>query len=287
MTQENNEVNNVDPVISDDTKATLDYFKAQGNEIEEPSTETKTEPEPAKPEPVKEEVKQEEAKVETKDDETSKPNRTPKVMPVWQHEVEMKKIEKQHQQELEDARKTSENIKKQEDNQAPVAIDDKIKQVADEFGVDENVLAKIVDLAKPDIPQEFKEAVNELNAIKQERLAQQEELGFEKEFSAILPIIENEFGQLDSSQLSEIKTKLKDIAFQEQFAKTPLSVIFKGFDDFRNTKVIKRTMEQSRPASNTESDIDFSSMTDEDLQKADRETQAKYFEWSDKKNQKR
>jgi hypothetical protein len=74
---------------------------------------------------------------------------------------------------------------------------------------------------------------------------------------------------------------------EEQFAKTPLSVLFKGFDEFRNTKVVKRTMESARPASNTESDIDFSNMTDADLDKADRETQAKYFAWSERKNQKR
>ena len=287
MTQINNEAESIDsPVISDDTKATMDYFKAQGNSFEEP-VEAKPEESVATPEPVKAEDKPEEPKEEVKTDEL-KPNRTPKVMPVWQHEVELKKIEKQHQQELEDARKAAqETFKKNDEPDSAISVSDKIKQVADEFGVDENVLAKIVDLAKPEIPAEFREAAKELNAIKQERLQQQEELGFDKEFNNVLPLIVQEYGELDASQLSEIKTKLKDIAFQEQFAKTPLNVIYKGFDDFRNTKVIKRTMEPTRMAPNTDSSPDFSGMTDEDLAKADRDTQAKYFAWADQKNQKR
>lgn len=295
MTQDHNEGAPEAPVVSKETQDTLDYFKAQGNEIDEPAkTEDKPEikaDEPTTPE--KPEEKPEAKKEESSDDgkESEKPNRTPKVIPAWQHEIEVKRLKQEHARELADAKNSNQEAKKPDEAvNVPTnkAIEDVIRERADELGVDPDTLKAIIDLAKPEIPQEFKEAAKELNELKKQRLEAQEEAGFEKEFSSIMTDIKSEYGEtLTDSQLSEIKGKLKDLAFQEAYAKTPLSVLFKGIDDFRNTKVIKRTMESSRPAANTAADMDFSNMTDEDLASAPRETQQKYFEWSDKKNGKR
>lgn len=294
MTQDHSE-GAESPVISKETQDTLDYFKAQGNEIDEPArSEDKPDIKADEQEaPEKPEVKPEAKKEEPADDgkESEKPNRTPKVIPAWQHEIEVKRLKQEHARELADAKNSNQEAKKPEEsqgNQESSNIDEEIRAKAEEIGADPDTLKAILDLAKSQIPSELKEAVAELNKLKSERLEQAEEAGFEKEFGSIMSEIKNEYGEtLTDSQLSEIKGKLKDLAFQEAYSKTPLKVLFKGFDEFRNTKVVKRTMESSRPAANTAADMDFSNMTEEDLASSPREVQQKYFEWSDKKNGKR
>lgn len=246
----------------------LAELEKEGNEIEgKKQLELKKEETPIIP---KEEVK--ETPKEEKPEE--KPHRQPTMVEAWKLKVaedQKASLEK----DLTDLKAKVEDLFKQK---APITkeqkteIQDDIKAIADEAGVDADFLTKFADTilkkAKPseDIQKTLKEFQEEKELAKQENL-------FSKEFEAdVLPIVEEY--NLSGQALSQLKKSIKDFAFSETYAKVPLKEIFKLKEDTFELKAPKKSSEGKGIKHRSENvDLDnldeekFKNLTDEQIEK--------------------
>jgi hypothetical protein len=119
---------------------------------------------------------------------------------------------------------------------------------------------------------------HELDSMKAEKQAQIEAKGFEQEFGEnILPLVKAEYPEISEGQLEVIKNKLKEVAYTEQFAKTPLGVIYKGVDDFRGVETARRaSAEAGRGGNKAQAGKDFDSVSEEDISKMSAEEFDRY-----------
>lgn len=306
MSQEDQIDFDVSDVPDEETQKTIDELKAEGkfgDESEEESkdeSEDKPKEEESKTEETKEETKEEDTQTteesteETEDKteeseeesvETPKTNRTPKMVETYKLKIAEKQAAKREEELLEEIEK----LKKQPSNQESASNTDdsldEIKKLAEDKGVDEELLSKIVDLAgKRQLPESVTEAVKELEQIKKDRQVEKEDQEFEQEFQA-LDCIKAEFPEIKETELVKVKSRLKELAFSEDHSSTSLKFIFKGLDEFREASIPgKKTAETSSTGKRElqASKKDFASWTPEDIAKASREETAEYFEWTDK-----
>lgn len=218
----------------------LAELEKEGNEIEgKEQPELKKEETPIIP---KEEVKETPKEI-PKEEPAEKPHRLPTMVEAWKLKVaedQKASLEK----DLTDLKARVEEMSKQKapiTNEQKSEIQDDIRAIADEAGVDANFLTKFADTilkkAKPseDIQNTLKELQEEKELAKQENL-------YSKEFEAdVLPIVEEY--NLSGQALSQLKKSLKDLAFSETYAKVPLKEIFKLKEETFEIKAPKKSAE--------------------------------------------
>jgi len=288
MTEEKNEeIQDSPEILDEETKKILGELEAQGHFVEgfsEKKEEPKTEE--VKPEETKEEVPpaEETADTSTEEEADKKFERTPKFMPAWQHKVAESKWQKREEELLNELAKAKEASVTKGETQLP---DEELDSFAEQYGVDKNLISKIVDLTvkKIKLPEDISK---KLAAIEEERHEQFENKMFEKEFEAIMPLIKSEYGDLSGEELTSIKEKIRQYAYTEEMAKTPLSVIFKGIDDFRNKNKnteIKKTAESGRGGAQ-QSVVNYDEMTEDEVAKLNRDEFAQYAAYMEAKEKK-
>jgi len=278
-----------DEIPDEETRKTLEDMKAEGNDVpalgeskeEAPKEEEVEEPEV---EPTVEPSKDVEPVVET---EEEKPNRIPNMMPAFKHKIAEKNWSKRETELLTEI-ETLKNKPTETPAQEVIkddGIDAKINELAEKKGVDAELIKSIVGLVpKQETPSEVKDALDSLKELRAEQETAKQETQFRKEFDGVLPLIKAEYPDISEGDLSKIQQQLKDNAFTEEYAKTPLSVIYKCVDGFRDAVITKKkTAESSRSGQNRASEVeDYANWTDEDLAKAPRAEADKYMEWVDK-----
>lgn len=236
----------------------------------------KAEKEEAAKKTEEEKKKAEEGKDEDEDedeedkDEEEKVKRTPHLMPIYKHKLAEREWSKEKQTLLTQIEELkTKGATKPEQSEA-------IKKFAEKHGFEEEAVKDLVDLigSKTDISDELKK---KLGALEKERSETYQSNSFQKEFDKeIAPLLEAD--GVPKENHKKVLKLLKDLAFTEEYAKTPLKVIYKGveqFDDFRIKG--KKSAEGSRGGARGGSvpEKEMRDMTDEEFEKYTDEEAAK------------
>lgn len=301
-------------ILDEDTKNILDELEQEGHSInrpdkpaqpEEPAakaadqpkddapkeSEEKPEGAPAdKPEAAKPEEESKEEPVDRKpadqkpdDQEPSK--REPKMMPTWKHRVAEKQWSQEREELLEKLNQQKGESETPQQKQAIADVEEEVKKLSEEAGLDEGVIQKIVDIAskKNQLPEETLKALDD---YKKNQLEAAQESGYSQEFDKdVVPLIRAEYPDISEENLTRIKTELHDVAFSDGYLKTPLKVIYKGLDDFREyVPPARKSAEGGRGEGGRKVDVvDFDNMTEEQFKKLPPEEQDNYMEYMEKK----
>ncbi len=262
---------------------------------------------PEKPQKSEEEKKDDEKKSEEDKSKTgeegSKDNkrREPTLVPAWKQKVMEKQASKREEEllaEIETLKKAGakpedKDVKKEEPKTNDVkSIVDKIveKHQVEDPDVIKSIFEEVESLIndKSKTPQDVLEKLKDVDALKEEikkgkieiEIAN-EEKNFNSDFDKIiLPMIKAEYGEtIPAEKISEIKAKLKEIAYTEQYAKVPYNEIYHGKGDFRNLYTApKRSAEGGRTSIDLGSGkkVFSEDLTDEEFNKLTPEEQEEY-----------
>ena len=267
-------------IPDEETRKTLEAMQAEGHDV--PALE-----EPVKKEePIKEEPEKPKEGDEDDSEEEVKPNRLPKMMPVFKQKIAEKAWSKRETELLGEIETLKNKPTEAPVQQAKVTedMDSKIAELAEKKGVDAELIKDIIGLVpNQDSSEEVKEAMQVIKDLKASNEQTKADVDFSKEFEGVKPLIKAEYPNISDGDLSNIQKQLKDNAFTEEYAKTPLSVIYKGVDGFREAVITKKkTAESSRSGQNRNSEVqDYSSWTEDDVKNSSREDFEKYSKWVD------
>ena len=254
-----------DEVLDKDTKEIVDEIKEEDKkpgEEEPPEKEAGEEPEkkPDKEEEAGE--KGEEKGEDKKDDEPGEEEktfkRTPKLMPLWKYNVAEKKWNKERGElegKLQEALKIKDTPEKTE----------KIKEIAEKYGMDEAMINELVGLVQPIIPKAIMDDIAQLKKASETTTEQQQELEFDRDFNkSVLPLIKEEYPEASEKLVSRIKSLVDKLAFTNELIGTPLSMIYKGSEQFRGVKG-KKSAESSTGSGRIEK-VNIEGVTPEDIE---------------------
>lgn len=214
-------------------------------------------------------------------DKPREPRRV-KMMPAWEHEKTVNQLKSDHKKAMDDL-KTSVDKPNSEDKADTHTPDrtEKIKTLAEKWKAEPEFIADLVDtLGTFEIPKAVEERLAKLDEIEANMNDQTDNADFAKEFDRdVTPLVKAEYANLPEKQLSELKARIREIAFSENYSTTPLSVIFKGLDEFRGlAKAPKKTAEAGKGGTEqakktvdtdglSEDDVSEDNMSDEDFDK--------------------
>ena len=145
--------------------------------------------------------------------------------------------------------------------------DDDIKQFAEEHQLDEKVVTELLGLVTKRLPKN--EPDPDVEALKAEREQQKQETLFNTDFQQhIVPLIKAEHPNATPEEIEKIHASMLEKAFSEELLKTPLTLIYKGEDEFRTAvaKPGKRSSEPSKGGSQQGvKSVDYDNVTAEDI----------------------
>ena len=291
--------------------------KAKGTESKEPEApepskepEKDKKPEAPKKKPEKESDEEPEAKEpdkepekepEKKEDKEPPPKkRTPKFMPSWQHEVAMKKKEKEHAEAIEGVNKklsdalegTAPPTPKPEDTkQEKEEAEKKLGVLSERLDISKGDLQEIIDLARqgvtPDLPKDIRDKLalldkipnleDALKGVDADKAALEEEKEFSKDFKDnIASLVKEEYPNATDDQLETVRESLQQIAFTEAYASVPLAEIYRGRSEFRGLFPDKKSGEPGSKGRKTEGEIDDEDVSEEDFAKMSPDDRIKF-----------
>ena len=206
---------------------------------EEPKEETPKTPEEEdkKPEPEEEEEKageEEKPKGEKPSEEESeedKSKRTPRLMEVWKHNI----AEKNWGKEKGKLETTVADLTEQLSRKSSPERAEAIKNLIEKSGMDPEVveeLVKVAEMGQVTLQKELKSLRDEIKDSKEKSLWADEDKRFEQDFEKnVAPLLTSD--KVPAENLPRLKKLLKTFAFTEEYAKSPLAVIYRGVDDFQ------------------------------------------------------
>jgi len=217
-----------DEVNPEDQAEDLDKNKSAEDEDESPEDKDKEDEDKSdEDDPNK---KSEDKKDEDKSGE-DKTKRTPRLMEVYKHKIAEKNWNKE-KKDLED--KITALNEKTETKTAPEKAK-LIKAFAEKSGMDEGTIEELVNIAQSGNSSLTKEVAELKAALKKgddARMWAEEDKRFEKDYDKnVVSLIETD--GVPKENIPRLKKLLKSLAFSEEYAKTPLKVIYRGVDDFR------------------------------------------------------
>lgn len=251
--------------------------------VETPEAKPETTPEPTEqPAEPKAEEPKEELKEEPKEPE-SRPNR--KATPIAnllskKHELESQ-LEQERAEKAELLRKVDELSKRPESSQS----NDKIKQLAEAYNVDENFLSELVEATretvKPELPEEVAKLLQERELQKQTEAEYQ---AFNKRLDSLSKTLNDE-----SLNDSKVRQKLMELAYStekapdgEPYHEKELAELYFGFIK-PEIEPGKTSAESSRGGTQKTEIIDFEEISKrddpKDIEKMDDDTFKKYNQW--------
>lgn len=235
-------------------------------EKEGQTVETK-QPTPPAEEPTAPEAPKEEPKVDEK-----KPDRSPTMVEAWK----LKVAEDQKaglEKDLTDLKAKVEEMSKQK---APVTeaqekdIADEIKAIAEgRDGVDVELLTKFADTILKKAEAKYKpseDVIKTVNSLKASQELASELNEYSNEFDKdVLPLLKD--FQLPDAALSQVKSKLKDLAFSETYAKVPLKEIFLIKQSELNLQAPKKSSEGKGVKARANEIVDLENISEDDFSK--------------------
>jgi hypothetical protein len=225
-----------------------DEGKPDSPDEETPENEEKPEKESPKPEPEKEEEEEageeaepekekpdkEKSEGETPEEEEEpedKSKRTPRLMEVYKHKI----AEKNWGKEREKLEGTVADLTEQLKRKSSPERDKAIKSLIEKSGMEPEVVEELVKLAEMGqvaLKKELESLRTEIKSGKEKALWAEEDSKFEQDFEKnIAPILKTD--NVPAENIPRLKKLLKTLAFTEEYAKSPLPVVYRGVEDFQ------------------------------------------------------
>lgn len=221
-----------------------------------------------------------------KDDDKSKDDqdgkvRTPrpvKTMAVWEHEVAVKKMRQEHEtamESLQSSLKKSADQKAPQDGRSDFEIspeDERVKKVAEKWEAKPEFIADLMNtIGSPKLPKDITDKLAILEKLQSKAQEDGDNAAYSSEFAKdVEPLIKAEYPNASPEHIKAIKERIQGVAFTEDYARTPLSVIYKGLDEFRGmVKPEKSTAEKGGGGERGGQEIDFDSMSEDEASKLD------------------
>lgn len=220
-----------------------------------------------------------------KDSKEKKEPKAPATIPLWRVRMEEKRKAKAEAEAKAATEAAKDTKKKSAEEAAP--SDDGIEALAEELGLDDNqkeVVRKIVELtAKKSTPppevQEFLREYPEFKKAKEAMAEQQAEREFASEIDQeVRPLVEREYPDASPELLKSITAKIRArLESDPALTHTPLSLLYKGADDFRGLAPKKKSAEVSRSGGGRQAEvIDFEELTEEQFDSLSEDQQEEY-----------
>lgn len=208
----------------------------------------------------------------------------------WRHAIARKRQEKQEQKdaELESLRRENEELKsgkkdvpsqkdvlpkKDEKADSPPPLTEEQKQLAAKYAIDEadfhklfptKVTEKVIE--KHGLDEEQSKLLESLKGEREQLLI---EKGFNTDFeSNVLPLLKEEYPGISAEKIAEIKSEIFAKIQTDQFALTPLQILYRGEATFRGRVSPKKAGpdEGTKVAGKDGKKVwDFATVTEEDL----------------------
>jgi len=241
---------------------------------EEPKKET-PEPEPEKKEeeagekePEKEPDKEKPEEEPSEEEEPEgKSKRTPRLMEVWKHNVAEKNWGKEKAKLESAVAELSEEIKRKSSPERSKAI----QNIAEKSGLDSEVVEEMVKLAESGqvaLKKELETLRGEIKDSREKALWAEEDKKFEQDFEKnVAPVLKSD--NVPAENVPRLKKLLKTLAFTEEYAKSPLAVIYRGVEDFRQflPGAKRKSAEESRGGiRGKEGEVDIMNMSNEEFE---------------------
>ena len=225
----------------------------------------------------------------------------------WRHAIARRKQEKQAEKdaELERLRKENDALKSgkepdplkpkespvgdEKPEEKPRALTEKQKQLAAKYAIDE---ADFFDLFPTPVAEKVieKGGLNEeqsklLAKLQSDNEHMQIEKGYNVDFeSNVLPLIKEEYPNITPEQVSKIKSDMFEKIQTDEFAMTPLAILYRGEASFRS-RVAQKKAGPDEGTKVTGKDgkkvYDFDKVTEEDLKDPSFPFE-EYSEWGEK-----
>lgn len=283
--------------LDEEGKAVLDELEKEGHEISgrekpadpaPPADPPPADPKPAAPDPKPADPKPGDVKPDEgtkpgeKPDPKPQPNRTPQTVPLPKY-LDAERLLKEANAKIEELTKPGAKPSTETVQQAT----DAVKRLQDEFGYDEDEAKKLVTVIESIIPgqkltPEMQKAIDLLPQLEQmtKDLADKKEIAdFDNDFTASV--------LKDFPHLAKYKEQIKEKAYTDEFAKTPLRAVALAFmhDEGISPKSEDvQTVEKPAGGSDKETEeIDFKDMTEEQFAKLTPAQQDKFFEYQEKR----
>lgn len=207
-----------------------------------------------------------------------KAKRTPRMIELYKHKIAEKAWNKEKEgleQKIVDLSNKSETKTKPEREKL-------IKAFAEKSGMDASMIEEFVEIANSSQANLSKELAALRAQVKKgddERVWAEEDRRFEKDYDKnVVSLIETD-GVLKEN-IPRLKKLLKTLAFTEEYAKTPLKVIYRGVDDFRQfSKKGQKSGESARGGiRGDETDSGWLDLSEEEFEKKIKEESNKQGE---------
>lgn len=210
--------------------------------------------------------------VEEGQDSAEKPDRTPTMVPAWKMKVAEEQARNEItalQSKIEELSKNS-NISKQDSTEINEELEAIIK-TAEDNGLDGEFLRNLATSIESSVLKRVKpnESVEKLlKEIEDKKVLADQEDAFDKEFTKTIAPMAKEKFQISDKALTDLKSKLKDLAFSEEYGKLPLSKIFNAEIDTLGIKTPKRSAEgKDITIRANNSIVDMENVSEEDFSK--------------------
>lgn len=167
---------------------------------------------------------------------------------------------------------------KQGKNETDPEYSTRLSALAEKIGVDNESLVELLALAKNDASAEFNDKLKSIEPLILSVRQEKETQAFNKDFDTkLLDLVKEEHG---AENVDKVKKALERLAFTPAYAKVPIEMIYKGLDLFRAKKAPKTSPEGSGGGGNNVTKvIDFSKVTDDDIDAMDEKTFETYRKW--------
>lgn len=256
-----------------ETAQLLEDLKAEGETIEAtPEIET---PEVPSQEVVETEVETPVVETEVEAPPVDRVPKEPALMPTWQYKVAEKKWEKEREQLTQQLEAMQANpTQANRENVAQTARN--VREMAEQFGLElddrqEQFFQALVQTTTA-VPEHL---TRELEAPEQEKQIAYLEIQYENEFlKDVAPLL----AEVPETQHAELRQKLHDLAFSEQYSKVPLKKVFLAEQDTLNVIPTQRrvSMDTTKQGKSRTVVTDYSNLSEADVEKLSPEEFEKY-----------
>lgn len=245
-----------------DTNEVLKELQAEGFDVAGKEPEV-----PSQQEPKQETAEEPKQEPEVKEDDNRVIDRQPKeptLVPAWKVKIAQEKLQKENE-ELKAKILNFQKTPTKENERATRETVANIRELASEAGLElderqemffERIAETIASRAKP-----ADDVLKTLEALQQQHQVNALEAEFDAEFSKeLLPKIKEQYGDMPERELTTLRSKLHELAFSEQYAKVPLTKIFRAEADDLGIQPAKQSMRAPKSGKTRGTDIDFSQM---------------------------
>jgi len=205
--------------------------------VEDPKTPEKIEEDAGDEEtPERENLNKEKPEGESEDDEESKETkgkfeRTPRMMEVYKHKIAENKWGTERKGFETTIADLSNQLKRKASPERAEAVKDLIEKSGLEPEVVESFM-KVAEMGNTILQKEVEGLKAQIKENSEKTMWVEQDKRFEQDFEkSIAPILKSE--NIPSENIPRLKKLLKTYAFTEDFAKSPLSVVYRGIEDFK------------------------------------------------------